>query len=57
MFGFGAMELLLIFGIILIIFGAGKLPQIVASLGNGIKEFRSATENTAEPVKKESAEV
>ena len=30
--------------IVLIIFGAGKLPQVFGSLGKGIKEFREASE-------------
>jgi len=36
--------------IALIIFGPGKLPELGKSLGKGIKEFKSATEE-AEPVK------
>jgi sec-independent protein translocase protein TatA len=33
-------ELVLILVIILVIFGAGKLPQIGGALGKGIREFR-----------------
>jgi len=36
-------ELIIILVIILIIFGAGKLPQIGAGLGKGIKNFKKAT--------------
>ena len=39
-FGLGPPELILLFLIILIIFGAGKIPQIGASLGKGIRNFR-----------------
>ena len=42
MFGIGMPELLIILVIILIIFGAGKLPQIGEGLGKGIREFRKA---------------
>ncbi|HHV34026.1 MAG TPA: twin-arginine translocase TatA/TatE family subunit [Syntrophomonadaceae bacterium] len=46
MFGFlpniGPWELILIFAIVLIIFGPGKLPEVGKSLGNGIREFRKA---------------
>jgi sec-independent protein translocase protein TatA len=35
---------LIILAIILVIFGAGKLPQVFGSLGKGVKEFREATE-------------
>jgi len=44
MFGLGAPELLLIMGIVIIIFGAGKLPEVGAAMGKSIREFRSATE-------------
>ena len=49
MFGLGWMELLLILIIVLIVFGAGKLPQVFKSLGTGIKEFREATEGKETP--------
>ena len=35
-------EIVLILVIVLIIFGAGKLPQIGSSIGKSIKEFRKA---------------
>ncbi len=40
----GPMELGIILLIILIIFGAGKLPQVAGSIGKGIREFRRAKE-------------
>ena len=41
MFGsFGAMELLLILAIVVVIFGASKLPQLGRGLGEGISNFR-----------------
>ena len=40
MFGLGATELLIILVIILIMFGAGKLPEIGEGLGRGIRNFR-----------------
>jgi len=43
MFGIGMPELLIILVIILIIFGAGKLPEIGGALGRGIKNFKKAT--------------
>jgi sec-independent protein translocase protein TatA len=43
-FGLQAPELLIILAIILVIFGAGKLPQVFGSLGKGVREFREATE-------------
>ena len=57
MFGsFGWMELLLILFIVLIIFGAGKIPQLGEGLGKAIKGFKKAVhepepvEATATPV-------
>jgi len=43
--GLGMPELIIILVIILIIFGAGKLPEIGAGLGKGIRNFKSATKN------------
>ena len=36
----GLPELLVIFAIILVVFGAGKLPQLGKGLGEGISNFR-----------------
>ena len=42
MFGFGGWELLLILIIVLIVFGAGKLPQLGEGLGKAIKGFKKS---------------
>ena len=42
MFRPGPWEIGLILLIILIIFGAGKLPQVIGSIGKGMREFRKA---------------
>lgn len=41
MFGLGTSELMIILVLVLIIFGAGKLPQVGASLGKGLHSFKS----------------
>ncbi|ETX05185.1 twin-arginine translocase TatA/TatE family subunit [Candidatus Entotheonella palauensis] len=43
MFGLGVQELLIIFVIIMVLFGAKKLPEMGRGLGKGIREFKSAT--------------
>lgn len=44
----GIGELLFIFGIILILFGPAKLPQLGKSLGEAIKNFKSGMESSTE---------
>ena len=39
---FGVTELLIILGIVILIFGSSKLPQLGAGLGEGIKNFRKS---------------
>ena len=47
MFGLGATELLIILVIVIVIFGATRLPQIGRGLGEGIKNFRGALKDPA----------
>ncbi len=51
MFGIGMPELIIILVIILIIFGAGKLPEIGAGMGKAIRNFKSATSEKEEKEK------
>ncbi|GAB6096921.1 hypothetical protein JCM14469_31740 [Desulfatiferula olefinivorans] len=46
MFGLGPMELTIILVIILIIFGAGRLPEIGSGIGKGIKNFKKSMKDT-----------
>lgn len=43
MFGIGGQELLLILVVVLLIFGANKLPEIGGGLGRAIRNFRRAS--------------
>lgn len=42
MFGLRLPELLLILAVVLVVFGANKLPQLGAGLGHGLKSFKKA---------------
>ena len=46
MFGLGMGELLIILVIVLVIFGAGKLPAIGEGLGRGIQNFRKSIKSS-----------
>jgi len=43
MFGIGTTELLVILFVILLVFGAKKLPELAQGLGKGIREFKKAS--------------
>ncbi len=40
MFGLGTTELIIILVLVMIVFGAGKLPSVAASLGKGLRSFK-----------------
>lgn len=48
MFGFGMPELIVILVIVLVVFGAGRLPEIGSALGKSIKNFKKASEGKDE---------
>jgi len=48
MFGLGTQELVIVLVIILVLFGGAKLPQMMKGLGEGMKEFRKATNDDDE---------
>ena len=50
MFGIGMPELIIILIIILIIFGAGKLPEIGSGIGKSIRNFKKATHDEPEEI-------
>lgn len=54
MFNLGMPELLLILVIALIIFGAGKLPEVGSAIGKGIREFRRAIKDLGEEGRSDS---
>src|SRR5436190_17901902 len=48
--GLGGWEILLILAVVLILFGAKKLPELAKGLGQGIKEFKKATREVTEEI-------
>jgi len=42
MFGLGTTELIIILAVVLIVFGAGKLPEVGRMLGGGIRNFQKS---------------
>tara|TARA_Y100001970_G_scaffold49902_2_gene63188 strand:- start:355 stop:546 length:192 start_codon:yes stop_codon:yes gene_type:complete len=52
MFGLGGGEIILILFIILLLFGAKKLPELAKGLGKGINEFKKASKDIKEEVEK-----
>ena len=47
---FGGWEIVLILAVVLILFGAKKLPELAKGLGQGIKEFKKATRDVSEEI-------
>lgn len=48
MAGFGWQEMLIILVVVMVIFGAGKVPEVMRSLGAGVREIKGATNDLEE---------
>jgi len=48
--GFGSQELLIILAIVIILFGAKKIPDLAKGLGKGIKDFKKAVNEEDEEI-------
>ena len=51
MFGMGPWELLVVFFVILLLFGAKRLPEIAQGMGKGIREFKKSMKDTTDEIK------
>ena len=49
-FNLGGGEIVLILALVLILFGARKLPELAKGLGQGIKEFKKATREVSDEI-------
>jgi sec-independent protein translocase protein TatA len=47
---FGGWEIVLILAVVLLLFGAKKLPELAKGLGTGIKEFKKATREVTDEI-------
>jgi sec-independent protein translocase protein TatA len=52
MFGIGMPELIVVLVIIMIVFGAGKLPEIGSGIGKGIRNFKKSVSGEDSPAEK-----
>lgn len=50
--GIGVWELVLILAIVLLVFGAGKLPKVMGDVGKGIKSLKDSLKGDNEQQKK-----
>lgn len=56
MFGLGTQELLIILVLVLVIFGAGKLPQVGSALGKGLRNFKDGIKGDEDEDKSEKVD-
>jgi sec-independent protein translocase protein TatA len=53
----GAPEILLILAVVLIFFGAKKIPELAQGLGKGLREFRKAARDIQEDIEKDVKQI
>ena len=55
MFGFGMPQLILILVIVIVVFGANRLPEIGGAIGKSIRSFKKASEGKEIEIKPEES--
>ena len=55
MFGLGPTELILIVLVIVLLFGARRIPELMRGLGSGIREFKQAASDSGDKSEKNSS--
>jgi len=53
---FGATEIILILLVVVLLFGARKIPELMKGIGQGVNEFKNASKVEDEPGKKDAEE-
>jgi sec-independent protein translocase protein TatA len=53
----GATEIILIVAVLLIFFGAKKIPELAQGLGKGIREFKKAVKETEDDITSDSKKI
>ena len=56
-FNLGTMEIVVILLVVLLLFGAKKLPELARGLGKGINEFKDAVESGKESISNDSKNI
>ena len=56
MFGLGTQELLIILVLVMIVFGAGKLPQVGGALGKGLRNFKKGVNEANDDIEEANIE-
>lgn len=51
MFGLGTPEIILIAIVILVLFGAKRIPELMQGIGKGVKEFKKAASDVEKDIK------
>ncbi|MDX2495204.1 MAG: twin-arginine translocase TatA/TatE family subunit [Desulfuromusa sp.] len=56
MFGLGTQELLIILVLVMIVFGAGKIPQVGGALGKGLRNFKKGVKEADDDIEEGQVE-
>jgi sec-independent protein translocase protein TatA len=55
--GFGAMEIAIVVLVVLLLFGAKRIPELARGIGQGIQEFRKASDDIKKEIEKGKTDI